>query len=219
MTAWTDQRTGAHQNVGNALAVVDNLLSYVKDSQGKPSKKERALFAAAVVFIYGIWENFVEQLAIELVQHVSEKIAPEKVPDQVRQVLEKKSAWQLSVSPGWRSLWIAQVTVQAVGDDGERFGMNTAKAGQVKNLLMQAGVTDPFKTITAKIIPDHLPEASKNVEAAIEHLVDLRGEIVHTGKVPTALRKNHVHAWRQFVEDAADKIDDSCRAQCKQLVR
>ena len=83
MTAWTDSRTAAHQSLGIALAIVDNLLSFVKDGQGKPSKKERALFAAAVVFTYGIWENFIEQLAIEAVQKVSEKIAPDRVPEEV----------------------------------------------------------------------------------------------------------------------------------------
>jgi hypothetical protein len=216
MTTWTDQRTSAHQNVGNALAVVDKLLSYVKDGKGKPSGEERALFAAAVVFIYGIWENFVEQLAIELVQSVSDKIRPEKVPDQVRRLLEKKSAWELSVSPGWRALWLTLVKVQAVGDDGETFGMNTAKAGQVKNLLRQAGVTEPFSAITTEIIPVHLEE--KDVDGAIARLVELRGEIVHTGQVPAALRKGHVLAWRQFVQDAADRIDDTSRAQCKALL-
>ena len=60
-----------HQSVGTALSVVDNLLSYVKEGQGKPSEKERALFAAAVAFTYGIWETFIEQLAIELTEHVS----------------------------------------------------------------------------------------------------------------------------------------------------
>ena len=79
MTVWTENHTSAHENVGTALAVVDRLLGYVKDGKGKPSAEERALFAAAVVFIYGIWENFVEQLAIELVQRVSAKITPERV--------------------------------------------------------------------------------------------------------------------------------------------
>ena len=46
---------------------------------------------------------------------------------------------------------------------------------------------------------------------------NLRGEIVHTGKVPDALRKKHVLAWRRFVEKAIDKVDESCRVQCKAL--
>ena len=218
MPNWTDDRTAAHHNVGIALTVVDNLLSYVKEGQGKPSVKERALFAAAVVFTYGIWENFVEQLAIEVVEKMSADLTPEKVPEQIRRSLEKKSAWELTVTPGWRALWIEHVKIQAVGDDNEKFGMNTAKAGQVKNLLSLAGVKDPYLGIPANVIPEHLPAPKQNVVDAVNSLVELRGEIVHTGKVPALLRKKHVLAWRVFVEIAADKIDDRCRTECKQLV-
>jgi hypothetical protein len=92
-------------------------LSLAKDGRGKPSVEERALFAAAVVFTYGVWENFVEQLAIELVEQVALSVQPEQVPEQIRRSLEKKTAWELSVSPGWRRLWVESVKVQAIGDD------------------------------------------------------------------------------------------------------
>lgn len=214
---WTDAPTEALSGTTTALAAVDKLLGYAKDGRGKPSEAERALFAAAVVFIYGIWENFAEQLAVELVKNVSSEVPPEKVPEQVRRSLEKRSAWELTVSPGWRALWNEHVRIQAVGDDGERFGLNTAKAGQVQNLLVQAGVKDPFAKIPANIVPDHLPEGSKKVPEAINSLVELRGAIVHTGKVPDSLRKGHVLAWRRFVEGAVARIDEACRAQCKKL--
>jgi len=214
MANWTSSQTKAHRSVGGALEVVDNLLNYVKDGAGKPSVKERALFAAAVVFTYGIWENYVEQLAIELSEVLSTGINPDKVPEQVRKQLEKKSAWELAVSPGWRNLWVTMVRDKAVGDEDEKFGMNTAKAGQVKNLLAQAGVVDPFRDVPTDLVPDHL-QSDSSFEDAINSLVTLRGEIVHTGKVPGALRKSHVLAWRRFVEEAIDKLDASCRAQCK----
>ncbi|GCL62577.1 HEPN domain-containing protein [Pseudaquabacterium pictum] len=217
MPHWTDERTTAHHNIADALGVVDNLLSYVKDGQGKPSVKERALFAAAVVFTYGIWENFVEQLAVELVQNVANEVAPDKVPEQIRKSLEKRTAWELTVIPGWRSLWIEIVRTQAIGNDSDKFGMNTAKAGQVKNLLAQTGVDDPYKSIAASIIPSYLGSTKKTVTEAINALVELRGEIVHTGMVPDTLRKGHVLAWRKFVEGAANKMDESCRTQCKKL--
>jgi hypothetical protein len=218
MPHWTESKTAAHHSVGDALKVVDNLLSYVKDGQGKPAVKERALFAAAVVFTYGIWENYVEQLAMELVGNVAKDISPERVPEQVRKSLEKRTAWELTVTPGWRALWAKQVELQAVGDDDEKFGMNTARAGQVKNLLSLAGVTDPYASLPLTIIPEHLPAPKKNVVEAINALVELRGEIVHTGKVPDSLRKGHVRAWRSFVEAAAQHIDHACRSQCKALV-
>jgi hypothetical protein len=121
------------------------------------------------------------------------------------------------VTPGWRAIWLEHVTLQAVGDDDEKFGMNTAKAGQVKHLLSLAGVTDPYHSIDATAIPDHLPAPKRTAVEAINALVELRGQIVHTGQVPGTLRKGHVKNWRAFVEHAANKIDESCRAQCKAM--
>lgn len=216
MAHWTSKPSKAHRSVRDALKVVDNLLGFVKDGVGKPSVQERALFAAAVVFTYGIWENYVEQLAIELVEAVSRDIKPEKVPENVRKQLDKKSAWELAVSPGWRQLWSTSVREKAVGGDDEKFGLNTARAGQVKFLLALAGVADPFGAVPVDIIPDHL-KAGATFDGAVDGLVTLRGEIVHTGKVPDALRKKHVLAWRKFVEKAIDKVDESCRHQCKSL--
>jgi hypothetical protein len=220
MPHWTQDETRAHRSVAIALMGVDSLLSYVKGGKGKPSKNERALFAAAVVFTYGIWENFVEQIAIELAERIAPQVIPERVPESVRKALQKSaSAWELAVSPGWRVLWQNQVKVQAVGDDAaSTFGMNTAKAGQVKALLSLVGVFEPFREVAAEAVPEYLSANGIKVEDAVNALVELRGEIVHTGNIPEALRKGHVLDWRKFVGAAADSIDKVCREQCRALV-
>ncbi|MDD3763536.1 MAG: HEPN domain-containing protein [Nevskiales bacterium] len=217
MSHWTSAQTSALANVEASLRTVESILSFVKDGQGKPSKGERALFAAAVVFLYGLWENYVEQLAIELVTKVSGQLSPDKVPEIIRKQLEKKGTWELAVHPGWKSLWVENVKRMAIGDDGESFGMNTARAGQVKNLLINAGATDPFENISNDIIPAHL--AVSNITEAVNKLVELRGEIVHTGTVPSTLRKHHVKDWKVFVKDLVECLDANCRAQCKTLLR
>ena len=53
---------------------------------------------------------------------------------------------------------------------------------------------------------------------AIDALVTLRGEVVHTGKSPSSLRKQHVKEWREFVEALMKNVDKCCRAQCKDLL-
>ena len=216
MTDWFDTKSMALSYAETSLNTVDDLLTLVKDGKGKPSGKERAVFAAAVVFLYGIWENFVEQLAIELVTHLSPDIDPTRVPEQVRKSLEKKSAWELSVHPGWRSLWAESVKLQAVGDDADKFGMNTAKSGQVKNLLVTAGAYDCFAKASDIITPGHLAKITK-VEDAVNRLVELRGEIVHTGKVPDSLRKSHVMDWKSFVRSVCESVDECAREQSKVL--
>jgi hypothetical protein len=216
MSHWAESRTTALGSVEASLRTVESLLGLVKDGKGKPSQQERAVFAAAVVFLYGIWENYVEQLAIELVSHLSPKVAPNCVPDQVKKALEKKTAWELTVHPGWRSLWSEMVRVQAIGDDTEKFGMNTAKSGQVKNLLSITGVPDCFAEAKKDIIPAHLVGVSR-VEDAVNKLVELRGEIVHTGKVPESLRKAHVISWEAFVRALCASVDGQSRKDCRAI--
>lgn len=218
MSHWADGDTIAHKNVAIALKVVDGVLGYMKDTQGKPSAAQRALYAASVVFTYGIWENYVEQLAIELAEKVSKNISPDKVPERIRKLMEKSTAWELTVSPGWRTLWINRVKQHAIGDEEENYGLNTAKAGQVRSLLELAGAHDAFDGMPTSLVPEHLSGKVKRPEEAVNALVELRGEIVHTGSVPDTLRKKHVRAWRQFIESIADEIDKTCRQQCKALV-
>lgn len=216
-TNWA-KNSDALAHVVAGLKIVNDLMSYVKSGQGKPSGKERALFAASVVFTYGIWENYAEQLALELAQKVAPAIKPEKVPAKIRKTLESRTSWELSVSPGWRSLWEETVRSKALGDDKDKFGMNTARVGQVSFLMELAGVDDAFKGIPDSIAPTHLPAKEQNVKAAVEALVTLRGQIVHTGKVPDSLSKSHVTAWSDFVKSLTEKMDQVCRDQCKTLL-
>ncbi|HWX66038.1 MAG TPA: HEPN domain-containing protein [Rhodanobacter sp.] len=215
---WIDRNTSALAHVKGGLSVIDNVTSYVKAGAGKPSGKERALFAAAIVFTYGVWENYVEQLAIDLCTRLSADIKPEQVPEKVKKQLEKRSAWELSISPGWRKLWSDFVREKAIGGDSEKFGMNTARAEQVKFLLSLAGAKDPFDGIPDSIAPGHLDAKRQTVTAALDELVTLRGEIVHTGKVPDTLSKYHVSSWRNYVEQLTEGVDKACRAQCKALL-
>lgn len=217
MSHWTTISTQALSSTEASLATVDSLLTYVKDGQGKPSAKERAIFAASVVFLYGIWENYVEQLAIELVGKVSSAVDPQNVPELVRKALEKRTPWELTIHPGWRALWSQQVRLAAIGDDDERFGLNTARAGQVRNLLATAGAPDPFITTPSSVIPEHLGASAPAIPDAVNKLVELRGEIVHTGQVPKTLRKAHVLAWKVFVKTVCEHVDSACRNQCKSL--
>jgi hypothetical protein len=219
MAHWTSNPTKAHQSVGNALLVVDKILAFAKTSVGKPSEEERALFAAGVAFTYGVWENFIESLAIELTANVARDIPPERVPENIRKLFEKRTAWEISVTPGWRAIWTAHVETQAIGD-ASSYGLNTAKSAQVTTILSLAGVSDPFLTIPNSSVPTHVHTSTtkKTVRDAIDALVELRGEIVHTGKVPTKLRKGHVTDWRKFIEVATKKMDESCRDQCKALL-
>ena len=217
MTKWTSNRTAARVSVDSTLQVVDDLLSYMSEGKGKPSTSERALFAAAVVFSYGVWESYVEELAIETAIEVSTEIKPSQVPADVREFLKQASAWELSVHPGWQRLWVQRVKAEAKGE-GDKYGLNTAKAKQVSSLLKTVGVVDVFQSLPTAIIPAHLQETTATVASAVDELVKLRGEIVHSGSVPDSLRKHHAKEWREFVKDLTTEVDTVCRSQCKALL-
>ncbi|KRG65647.1 hypothetical protein ABB26_03655 [Stenotrophomonas humi] len=170
------------------------------------------------MFAYGVWENYVEQLAIELCKQLSNEILADLVPSEVRKILEKKNAWELTISPGWRNLWCDLVNEKAVGGDSDKFGMNTARAGSVRYLLSLAGVQDPFQGIDDNIVPAHLDPKLYKVTSALDELVTLRGEIVHTGKVPDSLSKGHVSNWRNYVEKLISEVDSASLKQCKALL-
>lgn len=217
MPAWTSRPTMARASVDTTLKVVDDLLSLLSTGQGKPSKKDQAVFAAAVVFSYGVWESYVEDLAIEVAATLSLQIAPAKVPDDVRKHFQSSTAWELSVHPGWKALWVEKVKGIAKGE-GETYGLNTAKVKQVTKLLSTAGVTLDFSALPKLIIPEHRAESAKTVAAAVDALVELRGEIVHSGAVPKSLRKGHAREWRVFVEHLTSEVDGAVRKHCAELL-
>nr|WP_312661779.1 HEPN domain-containing protein [Stenotrophomonas geniculata] len=195
-------------------------MNLTKAGKGKPSQGERAIFAASIVFIYGVWENYAEQLAIEVVSTLSASIDPTKVPKDVKVQLEKRTAWELSVSPGWRQCWIDAVKKLAVGSESsESRGINTARHGTVRNLLQMAGVPDAFNGLDGLLFPLHLSPASHTNKEALEALVQLRGEIVHTGKVPQTLIKAHVVNWRTYVEALTKGMDEVCQLHCEAALK
>lgn len=149
----------------------------MKDTSGKPSNDERALFAAAVVFSYGVWENYVETLAIELVAKIVEEIDPANVPKHIHSQIEKhQSVWELAVSPGWKRLWVQLVERKAIGDEDD-YGLNSARLGQVRNLLGLAGVADCFECTDSTVVPDHLDHVEDVVAAVDETTRQLDGSV------------------------------------------
>lgn len=164
----------------------------------------RRSFLSATAMAYAVWENYAEQVAIEVVKHLAAEVPPESVPDQIRTELSKRDAWQLTVHPGWRSLWVEMVRLRAVGsDDPANYGMNTAAEKQVRSLFTLVGL-EAFVGV-----PD--------VEH-LEELVRVRGTIVHTAQAPAeGFKKADATGWRDFVKSLYEAFDISIRDQAETL--
>ena len=182
------------------LGAVDDVLSFAKSGRGKPSKQEQSLFVASVALSYAVWENYIEEAAIEatdfLARACAESAVPETVRDWIMSAQPKPTAWDLAVHPGWRELWIRMVRARAKGEVGRErdFGILSANSKAVIGLFERVGV-EPFTGVSAA------------EQKRLDKLVEERGQIVHTGKAPPDFRKKNATDWRAFVEQLSQKVD------------
>jgi hypothetical protein len=198
----------AFMDLGAGLKAVDDVLSFAKSGVGKPSDQERSLFVASVALSYAVWENYVEEVAIEATRFLSTHCAEGNVPDTVRDSImkSKPDAWDLVVHPGWRDLWVQIVHARAKGNvAAQDFGINAANEKNVRSLFDRVGV-EPFGG------------ASKADLTKLDRLVEQRGQIVHTGKAPPKFYKANALDWRSFVEKLALKVDQSVSAGAAGLI-
>lgn len=204
MSEKTEPWTQAAWDADEGMKVVDGLISFISDTRGKPSTKQRALYVAAVTFSYAVWENYIEDLAIELVERMSPVITPERLPQGlVERINRDLTAGELSVAPGWRQVWVERTRLAAKGDDSRIHGLSMARPRQVEHLFGWVGFS-PFNGLAPSL-------------TELDRLIDLRNAAVHTGKIPDDLRKADVIQWREFVHNLYCSIDKGCRGMAANL--
>jgi len=193
--------------VPEGLQNVDYLLSFGND-YGPPTKQEQALFQAATAMTYAVWENYVEQVCLELANTLKGMVEAERMPEGPKKMLSDRSTWELAVYPGWRDLWYDLVKLEALGDpDGKQYGLNTADTGQVKKLFESVGFSP------LKMIPPAMCQK-------LNQFIKVRGRIVHS--VPTmALQftKQDAEDWRAFVEELIERFDLALFLEARELTR
>ncbi len=200
---WTRQ-TEARKDAAKGLGIIDGLMEYASDARGRRAKKEVSLYMASVTFAYAVWENFVEEIAIELAKRLAD-VEHGLRPDQlnrplVRELIEDDATvWELSVHPGWRQLWVDRVRTLAVGEDGGGWGINTANSKNTRKLFDRIGINP---------LPDDLADR-------LDALVALRGEIVHTAKTEKPIYKAEVADWRNLVDELCKQVDTEARKHCR----
>jgi hypothetical protein len=225
--AWTEASWAADK----ALDVPDGLMSFTSGGRGQPTREQRHLYMAAVAFTYAVWENYVEELAIELSEVLARDLRPDRVPPEVQKLITSDATpWQLSVDPGWRGLWTQRVHTLAKGDDSTKWGLNTASANNVRSLLGAVGLAEalpefvePPKSESGKVLDTPtgtgLTKAGKlNVHAVLTKLIGVRGEAVHTASTSDKLLKQEVEWWVSFVEGLYHDTDRQARAMCAEML-
>lgn len=190
-----------------AIAHADRLIAGTKATAGKPTAQEGTMFVASVALTYAAWEAYVEDVAIEVTEHLAGVIKAEVLPDSARQAIEAKkpSTWDLAVHPGWQTLWKNLVREIAHGDaSSETYGMNTANEGQTKKLFLAVGL-DPFRDVTREDLD------------ALKELVSARGTVVHTATAPETFKKATAKGYRELVDKLVTAVDSAVWDQAKAL--
>lgn len=182
-------------------ADVDTLMG-LQTSSDEPQRSTNAnepLLRAAVVLLVTAWENYVEQAVPEAFEHVMmTNDDPRKLSRHLQETISraaKSNAWTVT-GDNWRT-----VVVDEVADQIGR--LNNAASGNVDRLIALALGIDSF--LSRVSWPAYPPI---DVVAELRDLVnEVRGEIVHKGRTPTALNVPGLKQWLSFVDKLVAESD------------
>ncbi len=204
---WQDSRvTSESQAVYDLLdADVGTLLSHhptvVSPDAGRPAGDTGPLLRATVVFIHTAWENYLEQVVLEMTLRLLEIVGDDhsRLPAGLRRALTEKveggDPWLLAAN-GWQKLAEDHVR-SAVGR------LNTPNSEAVEELCK--------KYLGLRSILDGCGWQNKPAESVrrdLDQLVhEIRGEIVHKGRTPGRLDLGGVRSWRDFINRLVQRFD------------
>ncbi len=217
------------------MEVPIGLMSFSSSDPGRPTTQQPTLYIAAIAFTYAVWENYIEDLAIELAEVITEHIPPRLVPPSVQKIIaDKATAWELSVHPGWRGLWLNEVIRRAKGEDGvASFGLNTASWENVGKLFALVGIAPIPERIAAPksynndgvklAVPKNISVSRKDGTVVtanlLSQLITVRSQAVHTAKTTVPLAKPEVLWWAEIIRTLYEVTDNRGRRAARALIQ
>jgi hypothetical protein len=171
-------------------------------SPGRPTGNNGPLLRSALVLLVTAWENYVEQVLMEAVDHVTPVIAanPRLLSPYLQTAVARKakdSVWDV-VGDGW--LKVARKRL-----DHEIGSFNNAAGRQVNELVDQVlGLEAILDSVSWQAV------SPAKAQADLTELVnDIRGEIVHRGTTPGDLGLPGVRSWRRFMSNLVRNFDEA----------
>lgn len=172
---------------------------------GRPAGNNGPLLRSALVLLVTAWENYVEQVLREAVNHVTPRIKaePALLSPFLRNAVAHKakdSVWAV-VGDGW-------LTVASRRLEHEISAFNNAASRQVNELVEQIlGVENILDSVSWQAV------GPAKAQADLTELVnDIRGEIVHRGTTPMTLGLPDVRAWRNYMANLVKNFDKALSA-------
>lgn len=199
---------------GSNLTRVDHVLSFHDKKQnpkvGPPPGPDRSLVLGAITLVYASWEAYIEQVGVEVVEFLADRLEPAKVPQSVRdQLTAEAEPWALA-GEGWRKEWKELVERHALGDGSADFGLNTAGPRQVIKLYRIVGL-DPFLNVKWQ------NRTVNSVKQSLAALIRLRGQVVHTANVPSGVGLTRAEKDKDFIDRLAGHVDQTLCDQATEL--
>lgn len=180
----------------------------LQTAPGEPERSTDAsepLLRAVVVLLVTAWENYVEQAVAEAFRHVmSVNAEPKSLSSHMQGVLSRAArddVWSVT-GENWRS--VVEAEASSLIDR-----LNNAASGQVNELVSKVlGLPSFLAQVTWTAFPQ------PNVEGDLRSLVnEVRGEIVHKGRTPSALNVPGLAEWRNFVDKLVVATDRELATQ------
>ncbi|MET8260316.1 HEPN domain-containing protein [Micromonospora sp. NPDC005205] len=171
-------------------------------SPGRPKGDNGPLLRSALVLLVTAWENYVEQVLSEAMNHVIPEITadPTLLSPLLRVAVAnkaEKSAWAV-IGDGWLDVVRKRLSYE-IGT------FSNAAARQVNDLIKNVlGIENILDAVNWQQY-----DATK-VQVELTSLVnDIRGEIVHRGTTPGILHLDGVRSWRSFMNNLVRCFDEA----------
>jgi hypothetical protein len=168
---------------------------------GRPAGNNGPLLRSAVVLLVTAWENYVEQVLLEVIDHVTPIVAADA--NLLSTHLRSAVATKAKESP-WHVIgdsWLTDVARKRIEYEIRKF--NTAATKQVNTLVDQVlGIESILDSVSWQGL------GADKVQAYLDDLVlNIRGEIVHKGTPPGELDLGGVRNWRTFIGNLVRTFD------------
>lgn len=170
-----------------------------------------------VIFLAAAWEAFIEDLAIQAIDHILTKAkshtdTPLPIRKAAAKALEEDKnelkVWDLA-GDGWKTV-VRNYRDQVIKEEIATF--NTPKPHNVDALLKKLLAIDKISSNWS-----WPGMAASSSYAKLKAFVEMRGAIAHRGQLPASITKSYVRDHRKFINKIAVRTSNVVRTEVKKV--
>ena len=173
---------------------------------------------SGVMFVAAAWEAFVEDIAVQAIDHILEKATDHtKVPLPIRKASAKGlefdkndlKVWDLA-GDGWKNV-VKNYRSEIVRDEIATF--NTPKPHNVNTLLKKLLDIDKVSATWS-----WQGMSKQSAYEKLKKFIETRGAIAHRGALNVSITKSYVEGHRKFINRISVRTSNAVRSKVKSQV-